>query len=134
MIETPSSASNILSTYLNVDNNCHARSMESGPNFWRELMAGTLNNGGDGCFVFGRSFEADSGIWERHREGDEMIFLLEGAADLILDQQGERHKVELRAPGDFVRIPEGVWHLFQVIKPGKTLTLAAGKGSEHRKG
>jgi mannose-6-phosphate isomerase-like protein (cupin superfamily) len=133
MTEARSITSNILSTYLNVDSNCHALPVENTPNFWRDLMAGTLNGGDDGCFVFGRSFEENSGVWECHPQGDEMIFLLDGEADVILNQQDGQRTVELRIPGDFVRIPEGVWHRFHVVKPGKTLTLASGKGSQHRK-
>jgi len=126
---------NILSTYLQADKNCHASLIEGGPDFWRGLMAGSLAGVGDGSFVFGRSFETDSGIWERHPQGDELIFLLEGAADLVLDlgQNGGLHTVELRVVGDYVRIPEGIWHRFHVVKPGKTLTIASGRGSEHRK-
>ncbi len=133
MTESRFSTPNLLSTYLNVDEGCHGHLMTGDREFWKDLMAGTLDAPNGGIFVFAVDFESDSGIWERHPQGDEIVFLMEGAVDFLLDREDGVHCIELRNPGDFALIPEGIWHKLRVVSPGKTLTINSGKGAEHRR-
>jgi mannose-6-phosphate isomerase-like protein (cupin superfamily) len=69
--------------------------------------------------------------WEMHPEGDEILYLMSGALDLILeDGKGER-VVELR-PGAACIIPRGTWHRANVRRLSKGLFITPGKGTQYR--
>lgn len=69
--------------------------------------------------------------WEMHPEGDELLYLLSGAIDVIL-QSGDRERgVELR-PGAACIVPRGVWHRANSRRASKGLFITPGKGTQHR--
>ncbi len=76
-------------------------------------------------------FDADWPSWERHPHGDELVYLLEGEATLVLQTpEGER---ELRLQGRAaVRVPRGTWHTARVATPSRMLFVTRGEGTEHR--
>jgi mannose-6-phosphate isomerase-like protein (cupin superfamily) len=78
-------------------------------------------------------FEQDASwdSWERHPAGDEVVVLLSGRADLILEIDGDQRRIAL-APGEAVINPAGVWHTADVHEPGSILTITPGQGTEHR--
>jgi quercetin dioxygenase-like cupin family protein len=69
--------------------------------------------------------------WERHPAGEEILTLLSGELELVLDlPDGERRAV-LTAGQTFV-VPRGIWHRAIVRQPGELLFITAGAGTEHR--
>ena len=61
--------------------------------------------------VFAGRFSGDT-QWERHRNGDELVQILDGAATLtIMTDEGPR-SFELRA-GMLIVVPQGHWHRFE---------------------
>ena len=69
--------------------------------------------------------------WECHAAGDEPVFCLSGALDLVLDlPEGER--VVALGPGKGVLVPAGIWHRGVVREPGDCLFVTPGEGTEHR--
>ena len=74
----------------------------------------------DGSIFAGR-FSGDT-PWERHRKGDELVHVLDGAATLtIMTDEGPR-VFELRA-GMLIVVPQGHWHRFEA--PGGVTVLSA---------
>jgi mannose-6-phosphate isomerase-like protein (cupin superfamily) len=69
--------------------------------------------------------------WERHPAGDELVCLLSGAVDLILDEATGERRVELRAGSGFI-VPRGVWHRFVRRGPCDLLFVVRGCGTELR--
>jgi mannose-6-phosphate isomerase-like protein (cupin superfamily) len=66
-----------------------------------------------------------------HPLGDELLFLLSGAVDIVFDSgQGERI-VELKENGACV-VPRGTWHKQIVRVPGRELAVTYGRGTQHR--
>jgi mannose-6-phosphate isomerase-like protein (cupin superfamily) len=59
------------------------------------------------------SYDADWDFMERHPVGDELAFLLEGEADVVLGRGHDERRMALR-PGHFGVIPEGEWHRLRV--------------------
>ena len=53
-----------------------------------------------------------SGGWERHPNGDEIVYVLEGATLLRLMNDDGPQDQELRA-GTMMVVPRGVWHRFE---------------------
>ena len=67
---------------------------------------------------------------ERHKGGDEVLYLIDGRARLIFTDDPEPD-VELR-PGDVVVVPKGLWHRVEIIEPCHLVYLTPGHGNEVR--
>ena len=115
-------------TYLVLADGPEAKRIDVGPDFWHTIdqradLAGRL------VAVF--RYGADWNRWEMHPDGDEIVMLLSGAVDLVLDEaEGER----ARALRDRVAVivPRGVWHTANVLAPGEALHITRGAGTVHR--
>jgi mannose-6-phosphate isomerase-like protein (cupin superfamily) len=71
--------------------------------------------------IFAGSFSGDSS-WERHRNGDELVQILNGAATLTIMTEGGPQTFALRA-GMLIVVPQGHWHRFHV--PDEVTVLTA---------
>jgi len=116
-------------TYLHVADGPDVIPLEVGPDFWEKLA--TRTDLGDGRLVGAFRFDADWDSWERHPAGDEIVVLLSGAADLVLDEPGGERIVPLRGRGACI-VPRGVWHTARIHEPSETLHITRGAGTEHR--
>ena len=115
-------------TYLSVADGPEVVPLEVGPDFWptigeREDLAERL------VAVF--PFDADWDSWEMHPEGDEVVMLLAGAADLVLDEPDGERVIELRERTTAI-VPRGVWHTVSVHEAGEALHITRGEGTVHR--
>ena len=102
--------------------------IEVGPDFWqtidqRDDLAGRL------VAIF--RYDADWNAWEMHPDGDEIVVLLSGAVDLVLDEPGGERTVELRDRAAAV-VPRSVWHTANVLTPSEALHITRGAGTAHR--
>jgi len=79
-------------------------------------LAETQNGG-----VFAGSFEGES-AWERHRQGDELVQVLEGEARLTILTEGGRTVLEMKA-GMVTVVPQGCWHKFNAPSGVTVLTM-----------
>jgi quercetin dioxygenase-like cupin family protein len=71
--------------------------------------------------IFSAKFAGD-GAWERHPNGDELVYILDGATMLCsMDEDGLRAHV-LRA-GMVAIVPQGLWHRFE--SPGGVVLVSA---------
>jgi mannose-6-phosphate isomerase-like protein (cupin superfamily) len=114
--------------YLVLADGPAAKRIEVGPDFWqtieqRDDLAGRLV----GIF----RYDGDWNSWEVHPDGDEIVLLLSGAVDLVLDEAGREHTVELRERAAAV-VPSGVWHTANVLAPGEALHITRGAGTMHK--
>ena len=106
-----------------------AESMELTPSFWQELMSGERAVSG---WLVGRThMAADAPNWEMHPRGKELLYLLSGAIDLVLELEVGERIVALRAGGACL-VPRGVWHRQIVVEPGDLVFMTYGTGTEHR--
>lgn len=107
-----------------------ARPVAWTPDVFRRLVTG----GGDR--VIGAKhgaepadFHADE--WEMHPAGDEVLYLLTGALDVVLDEPGGARTVELRA-GQGCLVPQGIWHRLVLGRPSDLLFITPAHGTRHR--
>jgi mannose-6-phosphate isomerase-like protein (cupin superfamily) len=100
--------------------------------FWPDLIAGKLDHLGPGRLVTYYEFSEDWDSWEVHPKGDELVCLVSGAIDFILEEPEGDTVVELRGPGAFLIVPSGTWHTARVPAPSAALFVTAGEGTEHR--
>lgn len=119
------------STYLAVHDGPAALPMEVGPDFWATIQERTeLPEESRLLAVF--SFESSWTSWEVHPAGDEVVVLLTGAVDLLLERPGGVDTVSLRETGATCVVPRGVWHTADVHAPSRALHLTRGAGTQHR--
>ncbi len=78
------------------------------------------------------TFDSDWPTWEVHPKGDELVLLLEGAAELVLASAGGDKHVNLSKSGQFVIVPRGVWHTARVRESARMLFVTPGEGTENR--
>lgn len=118
-------------TFVHIVDGGAASPIEVTETFWQELAEGGYPELNDGWLVTAYHLASDTPRWEVHPSGDEILFLLSGAVDIILqDGDGER-VVELRK-GSGCIVPRGAWHRQIVREPGNLLGITFGKGSHHR--
>jgi mannose-6-phosphate isomerase-like protein (cupin superfamily) len=117
------------STYIHLRPDECALAMEGGRAFWdniekrRDLDHGRL---------MGSVHQAaDWDHWERHPAGDEILTLLSGEMELVLDMPAGEQRATLR-PGETFIVPKGVWHRGIVTSPGRLMFITPGAGTEHR--
>ena len=79
------------------------------------------------------AFTGDWQGWEVHPNGDEVVALLMGAADMVLDDGGRERVVPLRKPGEFMIVPRGTWHTARISQPTTMIFVTPGEGTLHAK-
>lgn len=117
------------STYIHLRPDESASAMPGGAAFWagiadrRDLDAGRL--------MGSTSQSADWNHWERHPAGDEILVLLSGEMEVVLDTAAGEQRAKLAAGQTFI-VPKGVWHRGIVTRPGDLMFITPGAGTEHR--
>lgn len=73
---------------------------------------------------------------ELHPDGDELLYLISGRVDVILDDGDLEHvgteQVTTLQPGEAFIVPKGVWHRVDVREPSHFVHITPGPGSDHR--
>jgi mannose-6-phosphate isomerase-like protein (cupin superfamily) len=120
-------------TFVHLEDGPRALPVEVTADLWERVEASpTLS---DGRMVgLNRAREPDDlhpSEWERHPAGEELVCLLSGEVDLILDEAAGERCVELREGTGFI-VPRGVWHRFVRRGPCDVLFVVRGAGTELR--
>src|SRR5215813_8738363 len=68
---------------------------------------------------------------EMHPDADEVLFLISGRVDVILEEGGAENVVEVAA-GQAIVVPKGVWHRVVLREPSQLLHITPGPGGEWR--
>jgi quercetin dioxygenase-like cupin family protein len=79
-------------------------------------------------FTFDKDWEA----WEMHPAGEEFVCLLSGRVDLLLEQDGVEHTVQLSTSGSYVLVPRGTWHTARVHTLSSMLFITPSQGTQTR--
>lgn len=77
------------------------------------------------------SFDCDWNAWEVHPKGDELIYLLSGAATFVYRLDGEETAIHMDTPGQYLVIPMGAWHTARTTTSASALFITPGAGTEH---
>ena len=68
---------------------------------------------------------------EMHPRGDEILVLLSGSVDVVLEEARGERRIALRGRGACI-VPRGVWHGQVVHAPSVMMFITPGEGTEHR--
>lgn len=122
--------SNLAGTYVVLDAAHAAVGVEVTPDIYARLDRDF--DGFRGRTLVARfDFTADWPTWEMHPAGDEIVVLLSGAADMVLDRAGRHDVTSLTQPGEFVIVPKGTWHTARVSRPTSMLFITPGEGTRN---
>ncbi|HRH41717.1 MAG TPA: cupin domain-containing protein [Pyrinomonadaceae bacterium] len=127
---TTSPLSDFTENYASLGKNGEINIFTGGNDFW-SLSAEKLNEIGENWLITEFYFEEDWQTWEMHPHGEEIVYLLSGSMDLILEREGISQAIELRSRG-LVIIPEGTWHTAKVLEPSNMLVITLGKETKTR--
>ena len=126
----PIPALDLFSTYVHLGAQGAAATLPWTPDFWRRISVDK------GDRVMGAKHGRDPsdfhpGEQEMHPHGDELLLLLSGALDVILDlPEGER-TIPLTAGGACL-VPRGVWHRLTMHQPSDLVFVTPPDGTRLR--
>lgn len=115
-------------TYLAIDGKGEVIPMPVTETFWQTIDASPAATR---SMLAVYPMAADWANWEMHPEGEEVLVLLEGHIEMLMDDGKQQTVAEMRA-GTTLVVPAGVWHRALVRAPGRLLGLTYGPGTEHR--
>ena len=118
-------------TFVHLSNSGDLEQVELTPSFWRDSSSRALYDRLVGTFDFNSSEDLHSAMQEMHPEADELIFVVSGAIDVIL-QEGDSEQVIPVVAGEAAIVPRGVWHRLVMRKPGKLLFVNSRTGMQSR--
>lgn len=116
-------------TYIHLTPDDSARAIEGGDPFWATIQERSDLDEGRLMGVTGQGKDWDH--WERHPAGEEILTLLSGEMELILDMEGGEQRAVLKAGQTFI-VPRGIWHRAIVREAGRLMFVTPGAGTEHR--
>ena len=93
-----SKAFSLNSTYVNLRPDDSATTLKNGARFWAGIDKRTDLDSGRLMGKTGQSKDWDH--WERHPAGDEILTLLSGEMELVLDMPGGEQRTRLKAGRD----------------------------------
>ena len=68
---------------------------------------------------------------EMHPDGDELLYLISGRVQVVLELDDGDRVVDVDA-GQALVVPRGVWHLIRVVEPGQLFNITPGPRGDAR--
>ena len=97
-------------------------------NFFPELD-NDFGDFADHLLVSQYDFKEKWPTWEVHPNGDELVLLLSGDTDVVLDRDDGEEVIRVSTPGEYVIVPRGTWHTARPYAPTSMLFLTPGEGT-----
>lgn len=83
------------------------------------------------AFDFSSPADLHASMQEVHPEADELVVVLSGAIDLVIQEGDEETRVSLDA-GQAAIVPRGAWHRLVMREPGRLLFVNSRAGMQTR--
>lgn len=114
---------------LFLDGNGGVQTVPTSPDFYAKIK--TMPGLGATMLSLGTGRGASS-KWEMHPAGEEVLVIVDGTPDVVLQRADGGEDRIATQPGQAVIVPRGVWHR-TVGTPGwKILYLTCGAGTQHK--
>ena len=119
-------------TFVHLEDGGGAVPVECTAEFWKETASGKRRYDRImGSIQAKRAEDLHPSMWEMHPGGDELLYLVLGAIDVILEEAGGERAVSLNA-GRACVVPRGVWHRLVMREPSHLLFINSRTGMQHR--
>lgn len=122
----------IATTYLHFRDDGAIDPIDAGPAFWESLGKGELPQLDHGRLMSSFSFDENWNSWECHPHGDELVCLLSGSVDMVLQRDGGEEVIALRSAGAYLLVPRDTWHTARTNTPSTMLFITRGEGTRHK--
>lgn len=129
---TPVGPFNAVETFLHLGPEGTSVPLEVNESFWQDLTTGGFAHLGPGRLVSTYDFSENWASWEQHPAGEEVVVLISGALEFVLETGNGERKITLDQPGQFLLVPRGTWHTANVSRQAKALFITPGEGTAHR--
>ncbi len=116
--------------YLLLRSNGDAQPVQGGDAFW-SMPKTELEQHGQSWLVSEFSCSNNWPSWEMHPVADELIYLLSGEAEFLLEKPEGLQRIHVVERG-LVIVPRGIWHTAQVSAPSRMFLITMGAGTQHR--
>jgi mannose-6-phosphate isomerase-like protein (cupin superfamily) len=109
------------------------RALRADVEFWsrmrhdRSLRAGRIV----GVHAVETNDDVHAAKWERHPRGDELLCLVSGKVDVVLQESSGERRIPL-APQSGLIVPQGTWHRLEVKEPGMIVGVTPHADTQHR--
>jgi mannose-6-phosphate isomerase-like protein (cupin superfamily) len=118
-------------TFMLINDEPTAVAVPVGPDFWEQLSQSKVANSSSGRLVSVTEQTQDWTNWEMHPASDEILIMLCGAMELIVEADGKDNTISLHALNAYI-VPRGLWHTARIKAPGQMLAITGGAGTQHR--
>jgi len=122
----------LASHYLRLKPDSSIEVLTGGDEFWKQLMQGELGDFRHEYLVVTTTFCGDWPSWENHVNGDEIVFLLSGKVEFLLEHDEDITSVIIDKPGHYVFVPRNTWHTAKTSVDTTMLFITAGDGTQLR--
>ncbi len=109
-----------------------ANVLEVNETFWQDLSQGQFGNFQDEYLVSTLAFDKDWPVWEMHPQGDEVVVLISGALDIVIEKKTGNKVISMSGSASWAIVPKGVWHTVRVHEPSVVLFITPGEGTLQR--
>lgn len=96
-----------------------------------ERLDRNYENFADHELISCHEFEKDWESWEAHPHGDEVVILISGEVSMVFRTDAGDNTVELCRQGQYVLVPQGVWHTAKTKIKSKLLFITPGQATQH---
>jgi mannose-6-phosphate isomerase-like protein (cupin superfamily) len=121
----------LLRTFVHLQNDGHGHTVAVNREFWM----GINSRGYDrvlGAFRFETPDDLHADSWEIHPHADEIIVLLSGEIEIVLEQGPKSTRNVPLEPGRAFIVPAGVWHRLVMRAPGELLFINSRRDMDHK--
>ena len=129
MIDQVFEAFQLEGKFVHLENDGEMTSHLVDKEFWSEGSSrGYL---GSGRLMGILNLDAGPSHWEVHPDGDELLYLLSGSMDVVLETDGENKVINLSGHSSCI-VPRETWHQTIAREPCSLLFITPSKGTQHR--
>jgi mannose-6-phosphate isomerase-like protein (cupin superfamily) len=118
----------IAKTFVHLHEGGDAEPVNLTPSFWSAEQRDGLVFG---AFDFASSRDLHSSTQEMHPAADEVLLLVSGALEIVLDEGATQRVIALTA-GQAAIVPRGVWHHLEMREPGRLVFVNSRTGMQSR--
>ena len=117
------------SKFIHLENNGNMIGLLVDENFWSEASSrGDLQSG---RLMGVLKIDTGPSHWEIHPDGDELLYLLSGSMDVVIESEGKNEVITLPSFSSCI-VPKATWHQTIAREPSSLLFITPGKDTQHR--
>ena len=125
-------AYDINASFVHLQEDLRGELLPGGDAFWAALAKGAYPQLDRGRLLSSYDFSEPWPTWERHLAGEEIVLLLSGTVELVLEAERDEQLVLLDRVGAFALVPKGVWHTARTTQASCLMFVTPGGETQHR--